>query len=59
LVVVVVLSDPFQKMKDWECRDPTIGPRPKSRPEVINERSSAKDGMPERLRCGTIQKEGS
>jgi len=26
-------------------------------PEVKNKRSSAKDGAPERLRCGTIQKE--
>jgi len=37
-------------------RDPTVGPRPMVGPEVKNGRSIAKDGAPERLRCGTIQK---
>jgi len=32
---------------------------PRYGPEVKNERSCAKDGAPERLRCGTIQKEVS
>jgi len=31
--------------------DLKVGPRPKSRPEVKNGRSSAKDGAPEKLRC--------
>jgi len=39
--------------------DPTVGPRPKVWTEVKNGRSSAKDGAPERLRCGIIQKEVS
>jgi len=34
------------------------GHAPRSRPEVKNG-SSAKDGAPERLRCGTIQEEVS
>jgi len=34
--------------------DPTVGPRPRSGPEVKNE-SNAKDGTSERLSCGTIQ----
>jgi len=33
------------------------GHTPRSEPEVKNGRSSAKNGAPERLRCGTIQKE--
>jgi len=37
--------------------DPTVSHTPRSGPKVKNERSSAKDGMPERLRCGTIQEE--
>jgi len=37
--------------------DPTIGPRPMYGPEIKDGRSSAKVGVPERLRCGTIQKE--
>jgi len=37
--------------------DPTVGPRPRSRPEVKNGRStdSAKEGAPERFRYGTIK----
>jgi len=35
------------------------GHAPRSGPEVKNGRSRAKDGAPERLRCGTIQKEMS
>jgi len=36
--------------------NPTVGHAPRSGPEVENGRNSAKDGAPERLRCGTIQK---
>jgi len=35
------------------------GHAPRSGPEVKNGRSSAKNGAPERLRCGTIQEEVS
>jgi len=35
------------------------GHAPRSGAEVKNERNSAKSGVPERLRCGTIQKEVS
>jgi len=35
--------------------DPTVGPCPK----VWTRQSSAKNGVPERLRCGAIQKEAS
>jgi len=34
--------------------DPTVGPRPKSEPEVKNGRNSSEDGAPERLKCRTI-----
>jgi len=45
--------------KDF-CGDPTVGGQtPRFGPEVKNGRSCAKDGTPERLRCGTIQKEMS
>jgi len=40
-------------------RDPTVGHAPWSGPEVKNERSSAKGGVSERLRCRTIQEEVS
>jgi len=33
--------------------DPIVGPRPRSGPEIKN-RSSANDGAPKRLKCGTI-----
>jgi len=39
--------------------DPIVGTRPKVWTTVKNGRSSAKDGVPERLRCETIQKEVS
>jgi len=39
--------------------DPTVGPRPKVWTKGQSGRSSAKDGAPERLRCGTIQEEVS
>jgi len=40
--------------------DPTVWPCPKIWIiDIKNGRSSAKDGAPERLRCGTIQKEVS
>jgi len=43
---------------DWWCYPPNpSGYVLRSEPEVENGRSSAKDGTPERLRCGIIQKE--
>jgi len=36
----------------------TVGPRPRFEPEV-KYGSSAKDGVPERLRCRTMQEEAS
>jgi len=39
--------------------DSTVGPRPKVCTRGQNGRSSAKDGVPERLKCGTIQEEVS
>jgi len=35
------------------------GNSPRSGPEVKNERSSAEDGVPERLGCGTVKEEVS
>jgi len=37
--------------------DPTVGPRPRSGPEVKNGRINAEDDAPERLRCGTVKEE--
>jgi len=37
-------------------RDSTVGPRPKVWTRGQNGRRSAKDGVPERIRCRTIQK---
>jgi len=55
---MVVLPDLFRGMGGVEevHSDPTVGPRPKVWTKVKNG-SSAEDGAPERLRCGTIQKE--
>jgi len=39
--------------------EPTVGPRPRSRREVKNGRSRAKDDAPERLGCGTVHEEVS
>jgi len=39
--------------------DPTVSHAARSGPEVKNGRSSAKDDVPERLRCRTIQEEVS
>jgi len=60
-MVMVVLPDPFQGMGAWKNSTETqhLGHAPRSGPEVKNGRSSAKDGTPERLRCGTIQEEVS
>jgi len=54
----VVLHDPFRGMRAWRNSTETqqSGHAPRSGPEVKNGRSSAKDGAPERLRYGTIQK---
>jgi len=61
LTLVVVLPDPFRGM--GVCRNSAEAQQsshaPRSGPEVKNGRSSAKDGAPVRLRCGTIQEEVS
>jgi len=55
----VVLPDPFRGMGAW--RDSTeiqqSGHTPSSGPEVKNGRSSAEDGAPEILGCGTVKEE--
>jgi len=53
--MVVVLPEPLPRDGGAKkfCRDPTV----RSGPEVKNGRSSAKDGMPEKLRCKTVQRE--
>jgi len=57
VVVVLVLPNPFQEMVAEKFRgNPTVGPRPKVC--IRDQRwSSARDGAPEWLRCGTIQNE--
>jgi len=59
--VVVVLPDPFRGMGAWRNSTETqqLNHAPRSLPKVKTRRSSAKDGVPERLRCGTIQEEVS
>jgi len=59
--VVVVLPDPFRGMGAWRNYTETqkSGHAPRSGAEVKSGRSSAKDGAPERLRCGTVQEEVS
>jgi len=54
---MVVLPDPFRGMGAWRNSTETqqSGHAPRSGPEVKNGRSSAKDGAPKRLGCGTIQ----
>jgi len=42
---------------DYEANALTRPRAGRSGPEVTNGRSGAKDGLPERLGCGTIQKE--
>jgi len=64
IVVVMVLPDPFRRMGAWrnstESQQSGHGlDTPRSGPEVKNEKSSAKDGAPEKLRRGTIQVEMS
>jgi len=48
-------------MRAWRNSTETqqSGHAPRFGPEVKNGRSSAKDGAPESLRCGTIQEEMS
>jgi len=60
-VVVVVLLNPFRGMGAWRNSTETqqSGHAPRSGQEVKNGRSCAKDGAPERLRCGKFQKEVS
>jgi len=59
VVVVLVLPDPFRGMEAW--RNSTEAQQwshaPRYGPEVKSGRSSAKNGVPERLGCGTIKKE--
>jgi len=61
MVVVVMLSDPFRGIGAWKNSTETqqSGHAQRFGPEVKNGRSSAKDGAPERLGCGTIQEEVS
>jgi len=60
-LVVVVLPDPFRGMGVWRNSTETqqSGHAPRSGLEVKIGRSSAKDGAPERLRCGTVKEEVS
>jgi len=60
-MVVVVLPDPFRGIGVWRNSMETqqSGHASRSGPEVKNGSSSAKDGAPDRLRCGTIQEEVS
>jgi len=61
VVVVVVLPDSFRRMGVWRNSTETqqSGHALRSRPEVKNGRSSAKDSAPERLGCGTVKEEVS
>jgi len=54
-------SDPFRGIGAWKNSTETqqLGRTSKSGPEVKNERSSAEDGVPKRLRCGTAKEEVS
>jgi len=56
----VVLPD---LSEGWDAvelhRDPTVGSRPRSGPEVKNGRSGAEDGTPDRLRCVTVKEKVS
>jgi len=56
-----VLLDPLLRDGEWKNSTETqqSGHTPRSGPEVNIGRSSAKDGVPERLRCETIQEEVS
>jgi len=56
MVMVVVLPDPFRGMWRNSTEIQQSGHTPRSGPEVKNGRSSAKDGTPAKLGCGTIQK---
>jgi len=57
ILVVVVLPDPFRGMGAWRKSSETqlSAHARRSGPQIKDGRSSAKDGAPERLRCGTIQ----
>jgi len=59
--IMFELPDPFRRMGVWwnftEAQQ--SGHALRSGPEVNNRRSRAKDGAPERLRCGAIQNEVS
>jgi len=54
---LVVLPDSFRGMGAWRNSMETqqSGHAPRSGPENKNGRSSAKDGAPERLGCGTVK----
>jgi len=60
-LVAVELPDPFRGMGGGKnsTEAQQSGHAPRSGPEVKNGRRSAKDGVPERLGCGTIQEEMS
>jgi len=44
-------------LEGWEAKAQQLGHTLRPGPEIKNGRSGAKDGMPKRLRCGTIQNE--
>jgi len=48
-------------MRAWRNSKETqqLGHAPRSGPEVKNGRSTAEDGAPERLRCGSVKEEVS
>jgi len=50
----MVLSDPFSGMNSAKIQQ--SGHDPRFGPEVKDGRNYAKNGAPERLRCGKIQK---
>jgi len=58
---MVVLLNPFQKMRARRNSTETkqSGYVSRSGPEIKNEKNSAKDSTPEKLRCGTDQKDVS
>jgi len=59
LGMMVVLPDPFRGKGAWRYSTETqqSGHAPRFGPVVKNGRSSAEDGVPERLGCGTVKEE--
>jgi len=59
--VVVVLPDPFRGLEAWRNSTETqqSDHAPRFGPEVKNGRSTAEDGAPKSLGCGTVKEEVS